>query len=79
VRRVLHRIDSVELLKPAHIVGDLLVQHLDALEQEAAAKGGIQRLLDVWSQVEARHVEGMSEEERVMLRHLLQHVLNNLA
>jgi hypothetical protein len=31
--------------KPAHTVGDLVVQHLDALEQEAAKKGGIQHVL----------------------------------
>jgi hypothetical protein len=31
--------------KPAHTVGDLLVQHLEALEQEAAEKGGIQQVL----------------------------------
>lgn len=31
--------------KPAHTVADLLVQHLDALEQEASEKGGIQQLL----------------------------------
>jgi hypothetical protein len=31
--------------KPAYSVGDLLLQHLDALEQEADEKGGIQRLL----------------------------------
>jgi hypothetical protein len=32
-------------LKPAHSVGDLLVQHLDDLEQEAEAKGGVQKVL----------------------------------
>ena len=31
--------------KPAYSVGDLLVQHLDALEQEAEAKGGVQQVL----------------------------------
>ncbi len=31
--------------KPAYSVGDLLVQHLDALEHEAEAKGGVQQLL----------------------------------
>jgi hypothetical protein len=31
--------------KPAYSVGDLLLQHLDALEQEAEEKGGIQQLL----------------------------------
>ncbi len=31
--------------KPAHSVGDLLVQHLDALEVEADEKGGIQEML----------------------------------
>lgn len=31
--------------KSVHNVADLLVQHLDALEQEAADKGGIQQLL----------------------------------
>jgi hypothetical protein len=31
--------------KPAHSVGDLLVQHLDELEHEAEAKGGVQQLL----------------------------------
>ncbi len=31
--------------KPAHSVGDLLLQHLDALEQEAEEKGGVQQLL----------------------------------
>jgi hypothetical protein len=32
-------------LKPAHSVGDLLVQHLDDLEQEAEDKGGVQMIL----------------------------------
>jgi hypothetical protein len=31
--------------KPAHSVGDLLVQHLDDLEREAEVKGGVQQLL----------------------------------
>jgi hypothetical protein len=31
--------------KPAHRVGDLLMQHLDELEQEAAEMGEIQQLL----------------------------------
>jgi hypothetical protein len=31
--------------KPAYSVGDLLLQHLEALEQEAAEKGGVQQLL----------------------------------
>lgn len=31
--------------KPAYSVGDLLPPHLDALEQEAAEKGGLQRVL----------------------------------
>jgi hypothetical protein len=31
--------------KPAYSVGDLLLQHLDALEQEAEEKGGVQRML----------------------------------
>jgi hypothetical protein len=31
--------------KPAYSVGDLLLQHLDALEQEAEEKGGIQQVL----------------------------------
>jgi hypothetical protein len=31
--------------KPAYSVGDLLLQHLEALEQEAEAKGGIQTVL----------------------------------
>ena len=31
--------------KPAHNVGDLLLQHLDALEQEANEKGGVQQVL----------------------------------
>jgi hypothetical protein len=31
--------------KPAYSVGDLLVQHLDALEQEAEKKGGVQQVL----------------------------------
>ena len=31
--------------KPAHSVGDLLLQHLDELETEAADKGGIQQVL----------------------------------
>jgi hypothetical protein len=33
-------------LKPAHTVGDLIVQHLDELEHEAEGKGGVARLLD---------------------------------
>jgi hypothetical protein len=31
--------------KPAYSVGDLVLQHLDALEQEAEAKGGMQQVL----------------------------------
>jgi hypothetical protein len=31
--------------KPAYSVADLLVQHLEALEQETEEKGGVQRLL----------------------------------
>jgi hypothetical protein len=31
--------------KPAHSVGDLLVQHLDDLEDEAEEKGGVADLL----------------------------------
>ena len=31
--------------KPAHSVGDLLLQHLDSLEQEAEDKGGVQQVL----------------------------------
>jgi len=31
--------------KPAYSMGDLLLQHLDALEQEADEKGGVQQLL----------------------------------
>jgi hypothetical protein len=31
--------------KPAYSVGDLLAQHLDALEQEAEVKGGVQQVL----------------------------------
>jgi hypothetical protein len=31
--------------KPAHNVADLLLQHLDQLEQEALNEGGIQQLL----------------------------------
>lgn len=31
--------------KPAYSVGDLLLQHLDALEQEAKEKGGVQQVL----------------------------------
>jgi hypothetical protein len=38
--------------KPAYSVGDLLLQHLDALEQEAEEKGGVQQLLaDHFAQV----------------------------
>src|SRR5262245_61995136 len=31
--------------KPAYSVGDLLLQHLDALEREAEEKGGAQQML----------------------------------
>jgi hypothetical protein len=31
--------------KPAYSVGDLLLQHLEALEQEAEEKGGVHQLL----------------------------------
>ena len=31
--------------KPAYSMGDLLLQHLDALEQEAEEKGGVQQVL----------------------------------
>jgi hypothetical protein len=32
-------------VKPAYSVGDLLLQHLDALEQEAEEEGGVQQVL----------------------------------
>ena len=32
-------------LKPAYSVGDLLLQHLEELEQEAEEKGGVQQVL----------------------------------
>ena len=32
-------------LKPVHSVGDLLTQHLDDLEAEAEAKGGLSQVL----------------------------------
>src|SRR5262249_47272369 len=32
-------------LKPAHSVGDLVTQHLDDLEEEAEAKGGLTQVL----------------------------------
>jgi hypothetical protein len=31
--------------KPAHNVGDLIMQHLDELEREAEEKGGMQQVL----------------------------------
>jgi hypothetical protein len=31
--------------KPAYNVGDLITQHLDALEREAEEKGGVQQVL----------------------------------
>jgi hypothetical protein len=31
--------------KPTYSVGDLLLRHLDALEQEAEEKGGVQQML----------------------------------
>jgi hypothetical protein len=31
--------------KPAYTVGDLVMQHLDAMEKEAAKKGGVQQVL----------------------------------
>jgi len=31
--------------KPAHSVGDLLVQHLDELERETEERGGVEQLL----------------------------------
>lgn len=31
--------------KPAYSIGDLLLQHLDGLEQEAEEKGGVQQVL----------------------------------
>jgi len=34
-----------EHLKPAHSVGDLLVQHLDALDAEVEERGGIAQVL----------------------------------
>ena len=39
-----HGVLSLEF-KPAYSVGDLLLQHLEALEQEAEEKGGVQQLL----------------------------------
>jgi hypothetical protein len=58
-RRVEQRVQRVQMLlgifsahgvlplelKPAYSVGDLLLQHLDALEQEAEEKGGVQQVL----------------------------------
>jgi hypothetical protein len=32
-------------LKPTYLAGDLLLKHLDALEQEAEEKGGVQQVL----------------------------------
>jgi protein-S-isoprenylcysteine O-methyltransferase Ste14 len=40
-----HGVPPLEF-KPAYSVGDLLLQHLDVLEQEAEEKGGVQQLLD---------------------------------
>jgi hypothetical protein len=31
--------------KPAHSVGDLVLQHLDDLEQEAEEKGGVEQVM----------------------------------
>jgi hypothetical protein len=39
-----HGVLSLEF-KPAYSVGDLLLQHLDVLEQEAQEKGGVQQVL----------------------------------
>jgi hypothetical protein len=33
------------VFNPAHLVGDLLTQHLDQLEQEVEWKGGVQQVL----------------------------------
>ncbi len=44
-------------LKPAYSVGDLLTQHLDELEREAEAKGGVQQMLaDHFARVHRVHV-----------------------
>jgi hypothetical protein len=38
--------------KPAYTLGDLLLQHLDALEEEAAKSGGVQQMLaDLFAKV----------------------------
>jgi hypothetical protein len=39
-----HGVLSLEF-KPAYSIGDFLLQHLDALEQDAEEKGGVQQLL----------------------------------
>jgi hypothetical protein len=39
-----HRAPPLEF-KPTSSVGDLLLQHLDALEQEAEEKGGVHQML----------------------------------
>jgi hypothetical protein len=39
-----HAVLSLEF-KPAYSVGDLLLQHLDALEQDAKEQGGVQQVL----------------------------------
>jgi hypothetical protein len=39
-----HGVPRLEF-KPAYSVGDLLLQHLEALEQEAGEKGGVQQVL----------------------------------
>ena len=39
-----HRVLPLEF-KPAYSVRDLLLQHLEALEQEAEEKGGVQQVL----------------------------------
>jgi hypothetical protein len=52
--------------KPAHSVGDLLVQHLDDLEQEAGKKGGVQQLLaDHFARVYKVHWGGHAMAGRV--------------
>lgn len=39
----------------------------------------VQPVIDVWSQMEARLVQGMTDTERVLLRRFLLQVLSNLA
>jgi DNA-binding MarR family transcriptional regulator len=45
----------------------------------AHGKALVQPVMDIWTQMEARLVQGMTDTEQVVLRRLLLHLLSNLS